>query len=139
MFKSTALIIFVTFLVVFNIVLNSFASCCESDKELFFNSEERGCCICCTAPVDKTFLANRSSGISPATIKNGNACLCMPYASISDNYFVFNKRTILTFLFSPAVLAVSFVVHAVNAKYHTFSPRIVDQMTESLSTVVLLV
>ena len=139
MFKRTPLIIFVTFLVLFNTLLNSFATCCESDKELLFNSEERGCCTCCNTAADTTFRANPSSGTSALPTDDCHTCLCIPYASTSDNYFVLNKHTILAFLFSPALLAVSLVENNAHTPYHTFSPTVVDQMTECLSTVVLLV
>ena len=136
--NRTSLVIFVTFLGIFNTVLNSFVTCCEAGEEPFVNNDEEGCCICCNNTVDNTFLTNHSSGKPQATIDECDSCVCIPYASTSDNYFVFIKRTILSFLFSPIVPAASFVENNVPTKHHNFSPAIVDRTTECLSTVVLL-
>ena len=139
MFKRTSLIIFVTILVVFNTVFNSFVSCCETREELFFGNDERAGCICCNNTEKQIFLTNHSSVKIQTTIDDCNSCVCIPYATTSDNYFVFIKRTILSFHFSPVVLAASFVENKVTAKHHNFSPEITDQKTECLSTVVLLI
>ena len=139
MFKRTSLIILVTFLVIFNSVLNSFVSCCEAGEELFVNNDEKGCCICCNNTADQTFLTNHSSGKIQTTIDDCNSCPCIPYATTADNYFVFIKRTVLSFHFSPVVLAAFFVENKVTAKPHNFSPEITGQKTECLSTVVLLI
>jgi hypothetical protein len=138
MFKRTSLIILVTFLVIFNTVLNSFASCCETREERFLNNDEQGCCICCNNNFDQTFLTNHSSGKSKASIDDCDSCVCLPYASTSDNYFVFTKRIFLPFHFSPIPPAVTFVENKVTAKHHVFFPARVDQKTECLTTVVLL-
>jgi hypothetical protein len=139
MVKRTSLIILVTFLVIGNTVLNSFVSCCEAKEELFVNNDEQGCCICCNTSVDKTFLTSRSSGKSQATSDDCNSCVCIPYATTSDNYFVFIKRSILSFHFSPIVLSASIVENKVTGKHHNFFPQIIDQKTECLSTCVLLI
>ena len=139
MFRRTSLIILVTFLVIFNSVLNSFVSCCEAGEELFLNNDEQGCCICCNNAVAKTFFYNYSSGKIQAPIDVCDSCVCIPYVTKSENYFVFIKRTILSFHFSPIVLAASFVENKVTTKFHHYSPEIIDQKTEYLSTVVLLI
>ena len=139
MYKRTSLIILVTLLVIANTVLNSFVSCCEAGEELFVNGGEQGCCICCNNTVDNTFLTNTSSEKSQATVDDCYACVCIPYATTSDNYFVFIKRTILAFHFSPIVLAASFVYNNAASKHHNFPPETIAQKTEHLSTVVLLI
>ena len=139
MFKRTSLIILVTFLVIFNTLLNSFVSCCEAGEELFVNNYEKGYCICCNNPADQTFFTNHSSGKIQTTTDDCNSCVCIPYATTSDNYFVFIKRTVLSFHLSPVVLAASFAENKVTTKPHNFSPEITDQKTACLSTVVLLI
>jgi len=139
MFKRTSLIIFVTFLVIFNTVLNSYVSCCETREERFLNNDEQGCCICCSNAVDNTFLTNPSLGKSQATIDDGDSCVCIPYASTSESYFVFTKRSFLPFHFSPFAPTAAFVENKVTTKQLVFFPTRVDQKTVCLSTVVLLI
>lgn len=136
--RRTSLIIFVTCLVVFNTVLNSFVSCCETGEDLFLNNDEKACCTCCNNRVDRTFPANHSLGKTQATVDDCDSCVCLPYATTSDNYFVFIKRTSLPFHFAHSVLATASVQNNETTKHHVFSPTIVNQKTDCLSTVVLL-
>jgi hypothetical protein len=113
-------------------------ACCEAGEELFFNYDEQECCTCCTTTLDKTSLTNRSSEKFQATSDDCHSCVCIPYATTSDNYFVFIKRTTLSFHFTPIVLAASSVENKVTTKHSIFSPETIDKKTECLSTVVLL-
>jgi hypothetical protein len=139
MFKRTSLIIFVTFLVVFNTVLNSFFSCCEAREEPFFDNDEHACCICCNNTEDQTFFTNHSSGKTQAKTDDYDSCVCFPNVSRSDNYFVFIKYTSLPFHFSPSVLTTAFAEKNLPIRNYIFFPTIVDQKNEYLSTVVLLI
>jgi hypothetical protein len=114
--KRTSLIIFVTVLLIFNTVLNSFVSCCETKEELFLNNDDQACCVCCSDTVNKTSLINHSSGKTQTTIDDCNSCACISYINTSDKYFVFATTT-----------------------NHVFSPTLVKQKTDCLSTVVLLI
>ena len=137
--KRTSLILFVTLLVICNTVLNSFVSCCETGEELFLNNDDQSCCVCCADTVNKTSLANHSLGKTPTTIDDCDSCVCIPYIKTSDTYFVFNKRTISPVYFLPVSLTTAFVKKNATTKHHVFSPALVNQKAECLSTVVLLI
>ena len=137
--KRTSLILCVTLLVICNTVLNSFVSCCETGKELFLNNDDQSCCVCCADTVNKTSLANHSLGKTPTTIDDCDSCVCIPYATTSDNYFVFIKRTILPFHFSSIAPATAFVSVNMTTNHHVFFPTLVNQKTQCLSTTVLLI
>jgi len=139
MLKRTSFILFVTFLVIFNSVFNSFVSCCETGEELFMNNGEQTCCTCCTSKVNDTSLANHWIGKPQTTIDDCTSCVCIPYINTSDKYFVFIKRTISPFYFLPVALTTAFVKKNVTTKNHVFFPTLVNQKTESLSTVILLI
>jgi len=139
MFKRTSLIILVTFLVMFNTVLNSFVSCCETGEELFLNNDDKTCCVCCAGTVDKPSLANHWIGKTQTTIDDCDSCVCIPYINTSDKYFVFNKRTTSPFYSIPVPLTTAFVEKNATTKYPVFSPAIVNQKAECLSTVILLI
>jgi len=138
-FKGTSLTVFVMFLLIFNIVLNSFVSCCETKEEFFLNNDDHECCTCCNKTVDKTLVPNYASGKTQTTADDGDSCVCIPYASTSDSYFVFTKRTIAPFHFFSTAPATCFVESGVITKHHSSSPTIVNQETACLSTVVLLI
>jgi len=139
MLKRTSFILFVTFLVIFNTVFNSFVSCCETGEELFVNSDEKACCVCCTNKVNDTSLANHWIGEPQTTIDDCTSCVCIPYINNSDTFCIFTKRTLSPFNFPPLFLNTAFVEKNVTTKYHVFFPAIVNQKTECLSTVVLLI
>ena len=103
------------------------------------NNDAQGYCICCNNTAEENFFSSHPSGKIEATIDESDSCACFPYVTTSDNYFVFIKRTILSFHFSPVVLAASFVENKVTSKHHNFSPEITGQKAECLSTVVLLI
>ena len=136
--KGTSLIISVMFLLIFNIIFASFVSCCETKEELFLNNDEHACCTCCNKTVDKTLITNHASVKTQTTVDDCDSCVCITYASTSASYFVFTKRTILPFHFSPIAPDATFVETMVTAEHHSSSPTIVYQKTECLSTVVLL-
>jgi hypothetical protein len=139
MFRRTSLIILVTFLVLFNTLLNSFVSCCETREELFFGNAGQSGCICCNNTVDQPFLTNHSSGKTQAEIDDCDSCVCTPYVSTSDNYFVFIKRTSLPFHFSPGFLSTAFVEKNLPVRNDFFFATVTNQRNECLLAVVLLI
>ena len=139
MLKRTSFILFVTFLVIFNIVFNSFVSCCETGEELFMNNGEQTCCTCCTSKVNDTSLANHWIGKPQTTIDDCTSCVCIPYINNSDTFCIFTKRTLSPVNLSSLFLKTDFVETNVTTKHHVFSSTIVKQKTECLSTVVLLI
>jgi len=94
MLKRTSLILFVTFLVMFNTVFNSFVSCCDAAEDLFLNNDEKTCCVCCTNKVNETSLTKHWIGKPQTTIDDCNACLCIPYINNADTFCFFTKRTL---------------------------------------------
>ena len=137
--KKTSLIIFVTFLLIGNTVITSFVSCCETKEVLFLNSDDHPCCVCCSDTVNKTSLTNHWIGETETTIDDCDFCVCIPYINTSDKYFVFINRTISPFYFLPVALTTAFVKKNATTKNHVFFPTLVNQKTESLSTVILLI
>jgi hypothetical protein len=134
MLKRTSVILCVTFLVIFNTVFNSFVSCCETGEELFVNNGEQACCTCCASKVNDTSLTSHWTTIDDCT-----SCVCIPYINNSDTFCIFTKRTPSPFNSPPVLLNTDFVETNVTKKHPVFSPAIVNQKTECLSTVVLLI
>ena len=139
MLKRTSFILFVTFLVIFNTVFNSFVSCCDAEEDLFLNKDEQTCCVCCTNTVNETSLTKHWIGKPQTTIDDCTSCVCIPYINNSDTFCIFTKRTPSPFNLSPLFLNIAFVENKVTTKHHVFSSTIVNQKTECLSTVVLLI
>ena len=139
MLKRTSLILFVTFLVMFNTVFNSFVSCCDASEDLFLNNDEQTCCVCCTNKVNETSLTKHWIGEPQTNIDDCNACLCIPYINNSDTFCIFTKRTLSPFNPPPVFLNTAIVEKHVTTKHHVFSSTLVNQKTEFLSTVVLLI
>ncbi len=139
MLKRTSFILFVTFLVICNTVFNSFVSCCDAGEELFMNNGEQTCCTCCTSKVNDTSLSNHWIGKPQTTIDDCTSCVCIPYINNSDTFCIFTKRTPSPFNLSPLFLNIAFVENKVTTKHHVFFPTLVNQKTECLWTVVLLI
>ena len=140
MLKRSSLLIFVTILLLSHILLNSFALCCSAGEEFMVNKHEQGCCICCTPTEDKPFFSNQASGRMQPAIDDCNFCACILSVTASDNYFVFVKRIpLLSLHFSPLFRAASFVDNNVTTQHPAFTPAIIGQTAECLSSVVLLI
>lgn len=138
--KRTSLPITVAFLII-NSVFTPFLSCCERGEELFPKHDVQSCCICCNnaqSSANKTFFTTPARGKTQTNIDDCDSCFCISYASNADNYFISIKRTIAPFHFLRCALTTPSADN-VHIKHSVFSPTVINQKSDCLSTVVLLI